>query len=70
MIFRLLHSQNSLKSVSHTVIALQKGMADTGAEMTKINHEIKQLKVQKSMHSRAIKRMFLEMRNISVSVIK
>ncbi|XP_046848015.1 uncharacterized protein LOC124441574 isoform X2 [Xenia sp. Carnegie-2017] len=66
-IFSSLHSPNSLKSVSRTVIALQKGMADTGAEITKINHEIKQLKVQKSLHSRAIKECFLKW-NISLEL--
>ena len=64
----MLHSPNSKMSLSKTVNALKKGMADTGAEMTKLSDEIKQIGEATSSQSKAVRRIFLGLFNISVSV--
>ena len=48
--------------------ALKKGMADTGAEITKLSDEIKQLNKKASSQNRALKRIVLGVFNISVSL--
>ena len=65
---RMLHSPSSKVSLSNTVNALKKGMADTGAEMTKLSDEIKQIGEATSSQSKAIRRIVLGLFNISVSL--
>ena len=48
--------------------ALKKGMADTGAEMTKLSDEIKQIRETTSSQSRALRRVIVELFNVSVSM--
>ena len=64
----MLHSPSSKVSLSNTVNALKKGMADTGAEMTKLSDEIKQIGEATSSQSKAIRRIVLGLFNISVSL--
>ena len=64
---RILHSPKSQMSLSNTVNALKKGMADTGAEMTKLSDEIKQIGEATLSQSRAIRRILFGLFNISVS---
>jgi hypothetical protein len=54
-------------SLSNTVNALKKGMADTGAEMTKLGDELKQIGEATSSQSKAIKGIIVALFNISVS---
>lgn len=62
---RILHSPKSQMSLSNTVNALKKGMADTGAEMTKLSDEIKQIGEATLSQSRAIRRILFGLFNIS-----
>ena len=48
--------------------ALQKGMADTGAEITKLSDDMEQIEKQTSSQSSAIKRINSGLWNISVSI--
>ena len=64
---RILHSPKSKMSLSNTVNALKKGMADTGAEMTKLGDELKQIGEATSSQSKAIKGIIVALFNISVS---
>lgn len=65
----LLHSPGSKMSLGNAVNALKKGMADTGAEMTKLSDEIKQIGEATSFQSTAIKRIIVGLFNISVSCV-
>ncbi len=62
----MLQSPNSKMSLSNTVNALKKGMADTGAEMTKLSDEIKQIREATSSQSKAIRRIIIGLLNVSV----
>ena len=64
----ILHSPSSKMSLSKTVNALKKGMADTGAEMTKLGDELKQVGEASSLQSKTIKRIMVALYNISVSL--
>ena len=61
----ILHSPNSKMSLSSTVNALKKGMADTGAEMTKLGDELKQISEATSFQSKTIKGIMVALYNIS-----
>ncbi|XP_028413501.1 uncharacterized protein LOC114536338 [Dendronephthya gigantea] len=67
-ISHMLHGPNGKVTLGHTVNALKKGMADTGAEITKLSDEIKQLNKKASSQNRALKRIVLGMFNISSEI--
>ena len=62
-----LHNAYSKVTLKTKVDALQKGMADTGAEITKLSDDMEQIEKQTSSQSSAIKRINSGLWNISVS---
>lgn len=66
-ISRDLHDANSKVMLNTKVDALQKGMADTGAEITKLSDEVKQMEKKSALQSLTINRINTGLWNISVS---